>query len=145
MKFIRIIILLQFELLPAEMSVAVSNSCLNSGHVTSANSLQVSKLAHNRRYCSEFPFFDKSFAEPCCNLQVRVCENGTSTSLVKKAAALIPEFSINVEGQNTGRAPEWQLCTPQILQLFQNRKPWSSRKRRRLTIERLWVRTPSPV
>ena len=78
--------------------------------------LQVSKLAHNRRFCSEFPFFDK--VEPCCEIGVRFCEipSATTPSVMKKAAAaLVPEFAIRAAKAGSD---EWQLSTPEILQLF---------------------------
>ena len=105
----------QFELLPSEMSVTVFNSCSISCHQTSPSAgAQVSKLAHNRRFCSEFPFFEK--VEPCCEIGVRVCEIASSTSLIKKAAAaLVPEFSIRAAKAGSD---DWQLSTPEILQLF---------------------------
>ena len=108
----------QFELLPSEMSVTVFNSCSICCHVSAAaavrSNTQVSKLAHNRRYCSEFPFFEK--IEPCCEIGVRVCEIGSATSLMKKAAAaLVPEFSIMAAKAGSD---DWQLSTPEILQLF---------------------------
>ena len=75
---------------------------------------QVSKLAHNRRFCSEFPFFD--MPEPCCEIGVRVREIAAATSLMKKAAAtLVPEFSIVAA---MAGSDDWQLSTPEILQLF---------------------------
>jgi len=107
----------QFELLPSEMSVGVINSCFNGCHQTpscDSRNVQVSKLAHNRRYCSEFPFFET--IDPCCEIGVRVSEIVSATSLIKKAAAaLVPEFA--VKAAKTG-SEEWQLSTPEILQLF---------------------------
>jgi hypothetical protein len=106
----------QFELLPSEMSMAVVNSCSNDlcRKLAGGPGCQVAKLAHNRRYCAEFPFFAP--ADSCCEIGVRVSEVTSTTSLVRKgAAALVPEFS--VKAANTG-SDEWQLSTPEILQLF---------------------------
>ena len=104
------------------MTISVSNGCLKMSHSSAVNSSQSAKLAHNRRYCSEFPFFDpQSAVQNCCSLQVRVSENGSNTSLAKKAAALIPDFSVNVASHPAADSEpgnDWQICTPELLQLF---------------------------
>jgi hypothetical protein len=98
------------------MTVAVNRSCSTNCKMSAANSNsgQVAKLSHNRRYCSEFPFFET--IENCCEIEVRVCEGGSNTSLVKKAVmALVPEFIIKAAKAGSD---DWQLSTPEILNLF---------------------------